>query len=202
MNWKSGHKLCQSLATLCVRRRSKFSGSSRPLDFAQFCWSRCDCCVANDLARKIQRCANLKSVIDSSIQWLCLSCDDREANIERWELPVGLQNWSLCYQHQLRQHIESQPQRRIHRVQPTGRRCLMPRSDRPTFGIPAMLKDSQSLSSVQASSVAIGCHRREFVFSEFDLFDLYLTLVRLVSSKCFGALQIIWVCTVYTVDTL
>lgn len=147
MNWKSGHKLCQSLATLCVRRRSKFSGSSRPLDFAQFCWSRCDCCVANDLARKIQRCANLKSVIDSSIQWLCLSCDDREANIERWELPVGLQNWSLCYQHQLRQHIESQPQRRIHRVQPTGRRCLMPRSDRPTFGIPAMLKDSQSLSS-------------------------------------------------------
>ena len=55
---------------------------------------------------------------------------------------------------------------------------------------------------MQASSVAIGCHRREFVFSEFDLFDLYLTLVRLVSSKCFGALQIIWVCTVYTVDTL
>lgn len=150
MNWKSGHKLCQSLVTLCVRRRSKFSGSSRPLDFAQFCWSRCDCCVANDLARKIQRCANLKSVIDSSIQWLCLSCDDGEANIERWELPVGLQNWSLCYQ-----HLSTKTAHRITASKkdspgatywPTGRR-LMPRSDRPTFGIPAMLKDSQSLSS-------------------------------------------------------
>lgn len=57
-----------------------------------------------------------------------------------------------------------------------------------------MLKDSQSLSIASI----ICSHRREFVFSEFDL--LYLTLV---SSECFGALGIIWVlCTVYTADTL